>query len=188
MQPARAEPIRFTYEDYLGFPDDGRRHELIDGEHLVTPAPTPRHQELSVRLVVAIANYLAAHPVGKVYAAPIDVVLSDVDVVEPDIVFVSRDRFEAIGDKAVHGAPDLAVEIVSPASRRADELTKRRLFDRVGVREYWVVDPEIEVVKIYRRTEDGAFPRVAELSREDAGVLGTPLLPEFALGLAQLFA
>ena len=188
MQPARAEPTRYTYEDYLGFPDDGRRHELIDGEHLVTPAPTPRHQELSVTLVVAIRNYLAVHPIGKVYAAPIDIVLSDIDVVEPDIVFISRERFETIGEKAVHGAPALAVEIVSPSTRRTDEMTKRRLFDRTGVREYWVVDPEIDVVKVYRRAESGRLARVAELSREDDAVLDTPLLPGFTFRTADLFA
>ncbi len=188
MQPARAESTGFTYEDYLGFPDDGRRHELINGEHLVTPAPTPRHQELSVRLVVAIANYLAAHPIGKVYAAPLDVILSDANVVEPDIVFVSRERLDIVAANAVLGGPDLVVEIVSPSSRRIDEVTKRHLLERFDVREYWVVDPEIEVVKIYRRAADGAFPRAGELSREAGGVLDTPLLPGFALGLGELFA
>jgi len=187
MQPARAEPIRFTYEDYLAFPDDGRRHELIDGEHVVTPAPTRRHQELSLRLAMAIGNHLAARPVGAVYTAPLDVILSDTDVVQPDILFVSNERRQVLGTW-VHGAPDLAVEIISPASRRIDEVTKRRLFDRAGVREYWVVDPEIEVVKIYRRAENGAFPRVAELSREASSVVDTPLLPGFALPLAALFA
>ena len=122
MQPARVEPIRFTYEDYLGFPDDGRRHESIDGEHLVTPAPTPRHQELSVRLVVAIANYLASHPIGKVYAAPLDIILSDANVVEPDIVFVSRERLAIIGDRGMHGAPDLVVEICRPSAAAQTKL------------------------------------------------------------------
>ena len=116
MQPARAEPVRFTYEDYLGFPDDGRRHELIDWEHLVTPAPTRRHQQLAGRLFVALANYLAAHPVGQVYVAPLDVILSDTDIVQPDLLFVSNERSDVLG-KWIHGAPDLAVEIVSPASR-----------------------------------------------------------------------
>jgi len=144
MQPARAEPIRFTYEDYLGFPDDGRRHELIDGEHLVTPAPTRRHQELSGRLSLALGS-LRTHPVGQVYAAPLDVILSDTDVVQPDILFVSNERRE-------------------------------------------VLDPKIEVVKVYRRTDSGGFPRIAELTREEGGVLDTPLLPGFALELAELFA
>ena len=187
MQPARAEPIRFTYEDYLGFPDDRRRHELIDGEHVVTPAPTRRHQELSGRLFFALAEYLRTHPVGLVYSAPLDVILSDTDVVQPDIVYVSNERREVLGTW-IHGAPDLAVEIVSPSSRRLDEMTKRQLFDRFDVREYWVVDPEIEVVKVYRRSEAGSFARAAELTREDDHAVGTPLLPGFAVSLRELFA
>ena len=133
MEPAHAEPIRLTYEDYLAFPDDGRRHELVDGEHLVTPAPTRRHQELSGRLSWALHDY--RQPVGQAYTAPLDVILSDSDVVQPDVLFVSNERREVLGTW-IHGAPDLAVEIVSPSSRRIDEVTKRRLFDRTGVREY----------------------------------------------------
>ena len=92
MQTARAEPIRYTYEDYLAFPDDGRRHELIDGEHFVTPAPVRRHQKLVVRLTFALEGWLREHPVGEVYVAPLDVILSDIDVVEPDLLFVSNER------------------------------------------------------------------------------------------------
>jgi Uma2 family endonuclease len=187
MQTARAEPIRYTYEDYLNFPDDGRRHELIDGEHFVTPAPLRRHQKLSGRLMFALEAWLRKHPTGEVYAAPLDVILSDVDVVEPDILFVSNERAEVLG-KWVHGAPDLVVEILSPSTRRVDEITKRRLYERVGVREYWIVDGEIEAVKVYRRQDDGTFPRVADLSREEGHSLETPLLPGFSLSLAELFA
>jgi len=188
MQPARAEPIRFTYEDYLLFPDDGRRHELIDGEHVVTPAPVLRHQELSGRLFLALGKYLEVHPVGHLYAAPVDVILSDTDVVQPDIVYVSNERSHVLGTAWIHGAPDLAVEIVSPSSRRNDEVLKRRVFDRFDVREYWVVDPEVETIKVYRRTEAGTFPRAAELSREEGHVLESPLLPGLTITLRDLFA
>ena len=187
MQTARAEPIRFTYEDYLDFPDDGRRHELIDGEHFVTPAPVRHHQRLAIRLTFALESWLRQHPVGELSVAPMDVILSDVDVVQPDLLFVSKERAEILG-KWVHGAPDLVIEILSPSTRRVDEITKRRLYERVGVREYWIVDGEIEVVKIYRRHADGSFPRVLELSSEVGDSLDTPLLPGFALSLAELFA
>jgi Uma2 family endonuclease len=187
MQTARAEPIRYTYEDYLAFPEDGRRHELIDGEHFVTPAPLRRHQQLATRLTVAVGAWLREHPVGEVYTAPLDVILSDADVVEPDLLFVSNERREVLG-KWIHGAPDLVIEILSPGTRRTDEITKRHLYDRVGVREYWIVDGEIEVVKVYRRQDDGSFPRVADLSREEGHSLDTPLLPGFSFALAELFA
>jgi Uma2 family endonuclease len=187
MQTARAEPIRYTYEDYLTFPDDGRRHELIDGEHFVTPAPLRRHQQLVTRLTVAVGAWLVKYPVGEVYTAPLDVILSDVDVVEPDLLFVSNERSAVLGEW-VHGAPDLVVEVLSPSTRRADEVTKRRLYERVGVREYWIVDGEIEVVKVYRRQDDGSFPRQPDRSREEGHSLDTPLLPGFSLSLAELFA
>jgi Uma2 family endonuclease len=186
MQPARAEPIRLTYDDFLGFPDDGRRHELVDGEHVVTPAPVRRHQRISRRLLVAIDSCLQSHPLGEVFAAPLDVILSEHDVVEPDLLFVSNERGDMLEDR-VHGAPDLVVEILSPSSRRMDEVTKRHLYDRFGVLEYWVVDPEIDVVKVYRRGLGGALARAAELTREDGSVLETPLLPGLAIDLRELF-
>lgn len=186
MQPARA-PVRLTHEDYLGFPDDGRRHELIDGEHFVTPSPTRRHQEIFGELFLALGTYLRLHRLGKLYSAPMDVILSDHDVVQPDILFVSNERREVLG-KWIHGAPDLVVEIVSPSSRRLDEMAKRRVYERYGVRELWVVDPDIEVVKIYRRIEAGGFARPVELRREDRQSLESPLFPGFSLPLDDLFA
>ena len=99
---------------------------------------------------------------------------------------MSNERSAVLG-KSVHGAPDLAIEILSPSTRRTDEITKRRLYDRVDVREYWIVDPGIEVAKVYRRAGDGTFPRVAEHSREAGDALTTPLLPGFSLDLAELF-
>ncbi len=186
MQPARAEPVRLTYDDFVGFPDDGRRHELIDGEHVVTPTPVLRHQRICRRILVAIDIYLQSHPLGEVFGAPFDVILSDHDIVEPDILFVSNERREVLQDW-VRGAPDLVVEILSPSTRRRDEVTKRHLYDHSGVREYWVVDPEIDVVKVYRRAAAGGFDRAAELTREAEEVLETPLLPGFSVQLADLF-
>jgi Uma2 family endonuclease len=109
-------------------------------------------------------------------------------VVQPDIVYVSNERSHVLGTAWIHGAPDLAVEIVSPSSRRNDEVLKRRVFDRFDVREYWVVDPEVETIKVYRRTEAGTFPRAAELSREEGHVLESPLLPGLTITLRDLFA
>jgi len=186
MQPARA-PIRLTHEDYLQFPDDGRRHELIDGEHFVTPAPTRRHQRISLDLASALNAHVRTDRLGEVYSAPMDVILSEHDVLQPDILFVSNERREVLG-KWVHGAPDLAVEILSPSSRRLDGVTKRRVYERFGVRELWVIDPEIEVLRMYRQGEAGAFERPTELRREDRDTLQSTLLPGFSLPLGELFA
>ena len=187
MQTARAEPTRLTYDDYVNFPDDGRRHELLDGEHIVTPTPVSGHQRVSIRLATALHAFVQQHRLGEVLAAPFDVILSDHDVVEPDLLFVSNER-RAIVQDWVRGAPDLVVEILSPSTRRLDEVTKRHLYDRFGVREYWIVDLDIDTVKVYRRAEDGGFLRVAELAAEADDALDTPLLPGFSLRLRELFA
>jgi Uma2 family endonuclease len=122
-----------------------------------------------------------------VFAAPFDVVFSDLDVVEPDLLYISRERAGVLTDKHVRGAPDLVVEILSPGTRKTDETIKRKLYERSDVLEYWVVDPELDTIKIYRRA-DGHFERVAELSVEHDDTLTTPLLPEFSATLADVFA
>jgi Uma2 family endonuclease len=181
-----APPVKLTYEDFLRFPDDGKRHELIDGEHYVTPSPNVRHQTILTRLLVTIANYLEDRPIGRVWAAPLDVVLSKHDVVEPDLIYVSKERGSILTKQNVHGAPDLGVEILSPGTRRTDEVTKRKAYERWGIGEYWIVDPELDMVKVYRSRE-GKFARVAELFAEDDQVLATPLLPDLEIRLQALF-
>jgi Uma2 family endonuclease len=189
MPPSARPDTRFTYEDFLLFPDDGKRHEIIDGEHYVTPSPNLRHQDLVGRLHLAIGNHLAQHPAaGRVFLAPFDVVFSFYDVVEPDLLFVAGDQLEILTPQNVQGAPALVVEILSKGTRKKDEQIKRRLFERGNVREYWLVDPELDLIKIYRRLEDGSFPRVAEITSEDEDELTTPLLPAFSLPLTNLFA
>jgi Uma2 family endonuclease len=185
MQATGTSPTKYTYDDYLSFPDDGRRHELIDGDHYVTPSPNLRHQEISRRLSEAIGLWLRDHAVGRIFYAPLDVILSNSDVVEPDLLYVSNEHADILQDW-VRGAPDLVIEILSPGTRKVDETIKRRLYDRVGVHEYWIVDPELELVKVHRRTPDG-FPRVAELTREEAQILGSPLLAGLEIPLADLF-
>jgi Uma2 family endonuclease len=189
--PPTARPdTRFTYEDFLLFPDDGKRHEIIDGEHYVTPSANLRHQDLAGRLHMAISNYLSTHPgTGRVFMAPLDVVFSFYDVVEPDLLYVAGDQSEIMTPQNIQGAPALVVEILSKSTRKRDEQTKRRLFERGGVREYWLIDPELDLVKLYRRTKgEESLPRVAELTAEDHNVLETPLLPGFSLALATFFA
>jgi len=122
-----------------------------------------------------------------VFAAPFDVVLSDADVVVPDLIYISRERRRILTAQNVQGAPDLVVEILSPGTRKADEIAKRALYERSGVTEYWIVDPELEVVRIYKRV-DAALVRTAELSVARSDVLTTPLLPELSIPLVQIFA
>lgn len=178
--------VRFNYDDFLLFPNDGKRHEIIDGDHFMTPSPNTKHQRVSFKLSAALANFLEIHCLGEVFTAPYDVVLSDEDIVEPDLLFISTARAAIITEKNIQGPPDLVVEILSNSTRKTDEVLKRKLYERYGVREYWIVDPELETVKIHRLTDQG-YVRAAELTREANEILSSPLLPGFQAPLAELF-
>ena len=178
--------VKLTYDDFLLFPDDGKRHELIDGEHYVTPSPSRKHQAIVWNLITIIGPYLESHPVGRAFAAPFDVVFSNFDVVEPDLLFISNARLDVLTTKNVQGAPNLVVEIGSPGTRRRDEVIKRKLYERFGVEEYWVIDPEIETIAAYRHVGE-TYQRVLELAVERNDTLATPLLPQLTLPLQQIF-
>jgi Uma2 family endonuclease len=186
MKPASAD-VKLTYDDFVLFPDDGKRHELIDGEHYVTASPNMKHQRVSGNLHWLLRSYLEHHPIGKVFYAPFDVLFSPFDVVEPDLLYLSNARAaETLTAQHVKGSPDLIVEIGSPSTRQRDETIKRRLYERWAVAEYWVVDPDVDVVRVYRRTGN-RFERPTELALEAGDVLTTPLLPGLELRLADMF-
>jgi Uma2 family endonuclease len=179
--------VKLTHEDYLLFPDDGKRHELIDGEHYVTATPNRKHQAIVANLLGMMWSYLQEHRIGRVFTAPFDVIFSEFDVVEPDLLYLSRERMAEIETSPwVRGAPNLVVEVGSESTRKRDETIKRRLYERFGVSEYWVVDPELDLIKVYRRVS-GRFERAGELSLESADVLSTPLLPGLQMPLAGVF-
>ena len=182
------QAARLTFADLELVPPDGRRHELIDGEHFVTPAPALRHQAISRNLTFLLVWFLRDRPLGKVFHAPLDVVFTPHDVVEPDLLYVSAERSAILTAPNVRGAPDLAIEILSPSSRRQDEVLKRDLYDRAGVLEYWIVDPEAETVKVFRRGAEGPFGRPQLLTLRDGDTLATPLLPGLEMPLGEVFA
>lgn len=186
MEPTSA--TKLTYDDLVSFPDDGQRHELIDGEHYVTPAPATKHQRVSRNLLLALGAHLVATGQGEVFAAPFDIILSPHDVVEPDLLVILRDQAHILTDRHVCGAPSIVIEILSPGTRRRDEILKRRLYDRAGVIEYWLVDPDADAVVVTRRTSTSAFIALAALAASAGDVLTCPLLPGFSAGLASLFA
>jgi Uma2 family endonuclease len=179
--------VKLTYDDFLLFPDDGQRHELIDGEHYVTPSPNTKHQRVSGNLHLLIGSWLEIHQVGRVFYAPYDVVFSNFDVVEPDLLYLSNERMaEVVTPQHVRGAPEIVIEIGSPGTRKRDETIKKRLYERSGLSEYWVIDPELDVVRVYRRGEE-EFGRAIELSSEADDSLTTPLLPGLEMPLRRIF-
>jgi len=191
MRPGNETPRpavpKLTYDDFLCFPDDGRRHELIDGEHFVTPSPAERHQRVSVKLVRALDDYLETSRGGHVYHAPFDVVLSNHDVVEPDLLVVLNNQLEVLTPQHVRGAPAVVIEILSPGTRRRDETLKRNLYARAGVREYWMVDPDARTITVCSQVGSAGFDRTTELTAASGDTLTTELLPGFSLALEHLF-
>lgn len=170
---------KFTYDDYLLFPEgDLLRHEIIDGEHYASPAPPLKHQEALQYLLFALEMWRRQTRLGHLFIGPLAVVLSEFDVVEPDLLYISNERDSIITEKYVQGAPDLTVEVLSDSSRKTDEIIKRKRHEHFGVAEYWIIDPVLDSIKIYRRSAS-AFERVAELSTETGGRIETPLLPGF---------
>jgi Uma2 family endonuclease len=179
--------LKLTYDDFVQFPDDGKRHEIIDGEHYATPSPRIRHQVIVGNLYLLIASWLEANPIGRVFLSPLDVVMSNIDIVEPDLLYLSNARAAAtLTELHVRGVPDLLVEIASPGTRKRDDGIKRHLYERAGVSEYWIVDPDVDRIRVHRR-EGSTFGRATELSREHDNVLSTQLLPGLEMPLSRIF-
>jgi len=152
----RSRPrVVWTYEDYRTLPDDRNRYEVVDGELLMTPAPSTTHQRVSKRLARMLLQELEDAGIAVVHYAPIDVIFSPTSVVQPDLVVVKKEREGIITERGIEGAPDLVVEILSPASRSADLHSKRKLYSSQGVGEYWIADPEAHTVEVLELAEGG---------------------------------
>ena len=186
MVTARTRPWP-TYEDYLNIPGDDR-YELIDGEFILVSAPDTGHQTVEIRLGSRMYFFVEEdNDLGRVYTAPFEVVLTDpkgINIIQPDIIFVSKEREHIITPANIQGAPDLIVEILSPSTGRRDRTTKRDLYARHGVEEYWIADPEAQTV-IVMLLKDGAFETVGEYVIEDT--LISPTLEGFSVRLDSIF-
>ncbi len=174
---------KFTHADLLVMPNDGKRREIIDGDLYVTPSPRFSHQNIVLKLAVALENYLEAHPLGKLAIAPLDVIFGEHDVTEPDIIFVLNEHRKILQDW-VRGAPDLVVEILSPTTSSIDRGPKLRAYAKYGVAEYWIVDPAQRAVEVYGLTPEG-YQLARDFSQSE--VLSSPMLPGFELPVASLF-
>lgn len=147
--------IVLTYEDFAALPDDGKRYELHEGELSVVPAPGTRHQRTLLNLALDLAPYVRAHTSGELFVAPYDCIMTNITVVEPDLVYVDQTRRSLVSERALEGAPTLAVEILSPWTKQIDRRRKIALYGKHGVEWYWIVDPEARTVDAYRLERDG---------------------------------
>ena len=172
-----------TLKDYLALPEGGPRYELIHGDLYMLPSPSKIHQRSIRRIVYFIEAYLDENDVGEVFFSPFDVILEEFSAVQPDILFVADGNPDA-ADDAVHGAPDLVVEVLSPSNAQYDLVTKRRLYQNHKVKEIWIVDPKQRTVLIDRRGPDGYAP---ELLLQEGDALTTPQLPGLEIRVGSIF-
>ena len=174
---------KFTYEDYKNAPED-KRYELLDGELLEMPSPKEIHQRLVLLLGSLFLTFVSAKNLGKAYIAPFDVIFTNTDVAQPDVIFVSNERSHIITEDNIQGAPDLVVEILSPSTAGRDRTFKRTLYERHGVKEYWMVDSDARNITVLFLGEDGY--ELADIYGEGQ-TLTSPTLPGFNLTLDEVF-
>jgi Uma2 family endonuclease len=176
--------VVLTYKDYEALPADGRRYELHEGELSVTPAPSPTHQRIIGKLFVILDHHVKSHGLGEVFLSPIDCILSDITVVQPDIVYLETGRLSAISSRGIEGPPTLVVEILSPSTTQIDRGVKFQLYARHGVPYYWIVDPEARSIEAYALTGE-AYQLTARLEGSEPAAL--PPFPDLALVPASLW-
>jgi Uma2 family endonuclease len=179
----RRERVRFTYSDYLLLPED-KRYEILDGDIYVVAAPNIRHQSVALNLEVALFQHMKETGLGSILHAPCDVILSEENVVQPDILFVRKERAGIVGESNLQGPPDIVIEILSEGTRRKDLEIKKKIYAQFAVPEYWIVDPEANTVEVLLSCERG-YVTAGVYGKQDS--LSSPTLPDFKLALTEIF-
>ncbi|BAF58555.1 Uncharacterized protein conserved in cyanobacteria [Pelotomaculum thermopropionicum SI] len=177
------EKAVYTYEDYCRLPE-GAPYELIGGKLVMTPSPGKKHQIILKRLLKLLDNYVEDKDAGEVLCVPRDVCLAPTEVYQPDILFVAKDRLEISAEDKVNGAPDMIAEILSPSNAYYDLRKKFKAYEKYGVREYWIVDPEEASIEVYELA-DGKFRLAAQ--KEKSGIVSSVVLPGFTIKLEDIF-
>ena len=174
---------KLTYDDYVAMPE-GERYELINGVLIMVASPNRDHQSIQVELGFRVVTIVKENDLGSVFNPPFDVVFSMEEVVQPDLVFVSKEREDIITPANIQGAPDLVVEILSPSSTTRDWRDKFDMYERHGVREYWIIDPDSRTAWLFA-FQDGAFSEAGRYGAEDA--LESPVLGGASIDLSEVF-
>ena len=146
--------MNLTYRDYLLLPE-GKRYEIIEGDLYMVPSPFTKHQRILLNLSYILLEFVRQNDLGEIFIAPYDVLLSEHDIVQPDVLFVSKERDDIITEKNIQGAPDLVVEILLRSRRHIDQKLKHRLYARSEVKEYWIVDPDKETFEVFALGAEG---------------------------------
>ena len=181
---APAKKRKLTYADYCAMTPEGGGFQLLDGELIEMPSPTYYHQEVSSNIYIPLRLFTVDGGIGKVFYAPLDVILSEHDTAQPDVLFISNARRHIFGARVIEGAPDLVVEVLSPSTARYDLGYKMELYARHDVKEYWIADCDAATIRVLLLV-NGAFVEMGVYGRRDT--LTSPTLPGFSLDIDDVF-
>ncbi|MDA8337926.1 MAG: Uma2 family endonuclease [Nitrospiraceae bacterium] len=174
---------QYTYEDYEKLPE-GAPYQLIGGELIMTPSPVPYHQIISRRIEFELLKFVEDRKLGEVIDAPMDVYLSETETYQPDIIFISNERMNIIGEKKIEAAPDLVIEILSESTAYYDLRHKKRIYESSGVKEYWIADPMEKSIEVYENV-NGEFKIYSQAMEK--GRVNSKLLEGFGVELEKVF-
>lgn len=184
-QAEQVKEQQVTYEMYAAMPGDGQRYEIVDGSmEMMTPGPSTSHQSVSGELEFILKQSCKSEYL--IFDAPIDVILSDIDVLQPDILMIHRSRKSIVTERGIEGPPDLVVEVISPSSRKRDKVIKLHTYAKHGIREYWIVDPATRTLEQYMLAMDGHYELHSLFEEEDR--VTSDQLPCVSFVLSEIFA
>jgi Uma2 family endonuclease len=180
----KGEKKVYTYEDYLKLPDDGNRYEILNGELIMTAAPYIPHQRICGKLFIELTNFITKNNIGEVFIAPCDVFFDEKNVYQPDIIFISSENKNIIIEANIKGSPDLLIEIISPSTAYYDLFEKKEIYEKFGVKEYWIIDPQKHWIEIYtlKQNKYSLFSRI-----EKKGKIKSSLLKKLDIDASKLF-
>jgi Uma2 family endonuclease len=179
-----AEELKTTYRDILALGESNQRIELFDGECIMSAVPTILHQQIATNLASMLLPHVRAKDLGIVLGSPVDVVLSDVIVLQPDVSFISAGRLNISDNRKLNASPDLVVEILSQSTEERDRTFKFREYAKGGAKEYWLVSPEKKEIEVYQNSPKG-FQPVRVFGVNDA--MSTPLFADAAFPVREVF-
>ena len=183
-RPKIEEKNLFNYRDYFLLPDNGKRYQIIEGELFMTPPPGTFHQNSVTQLTKILAQYLDKNPIGKVFCSPIGVILSNIHVVEPDLVYISKEKKNLIKERGIFGSPDLVVEVLSKGNKKMDRITKFKLYAQFKIPHYWIVDPIEKTMELYQ-LEKGKYRLTAK--KQGSEIVKSTLFPGQEFSLKELW-
>jgi len=173
-----------TRHDYEEMPEGPPYFQVIEGSLVMSPSPNTFHQDIVVNLCHILRRYLERKPIGVVCVAPLDVYLGDTNIYQPDVIFISDSRRSILTERGVESAPDLVVEILSPGTARYDKDAKRKVYARSGVKEFWIIDPEVKTIQVFEPNRNSETPIA---THDAAGIFKSPLLPGLRIKAKAVF-